>query len=160
MKAKIYVNSELLGYCEDPIQFTQEMREKRRNGKISYQMNIAYYENTNEIYIFTDSGRARKPLIIVKDGRPLLKEEHIYKIAHGLLKWDDLIASGIIEFLDADEEENSYIAMNFVELNENHTHLEIDPATMLGIFTGIIPFSNHNSSPRNTMGAGMAKQAL
>ena len=32
-RAKIYINGELLGYCEDPEGFTKKMREKRRNGK-------------------------------------------------------------------------------------------------------------------------------
>ena len=157
---KIYINGELLGYCEDPITFTQEMREKRRNGIISHEMNITYYEDNDEIYIFNDPGRARRPLIIVKEGVPLLKEEHMNKIANGKLSWDDLISEGLIEYLDAEEEENAYIAMNLADLSEDHTHLEIDPATMLGICDGIIPFSDHNSSPRNTMEAGMTKQAL
>ena len=159
-KTKIYINGELLGYCDEPENFTQEMREKRRNGEISYEMNITYYEDNDEIYIFNDPGRARRPLIIVEDGAPLLKEDHLNKIANGKLKWDDLISKGLIEYLDAEEEENSYIAMSLAELNEDHTHLEIDPATMLGICSGIIPFSDHNSSPRNTMEAGMTKQAL
>ena len=159
-KTKIYINGELLGYCENPVEFTQEMREKRRNGEISYEMNITYYEDNEEIYIFNDPGRARRPLIIVKDGVPLLREEHLNKIANGKLKWDDLISKGLVEYLDAEEEENSYIAMSLAEINEEHTHLEIDPATMLGICAGIIPFSDHNSSPRNTMEAGMTKQAL
>ena len=159
-KTKIYINGELLGYCENPVEFTQEMREKRRNGEISYEMNITYYEDNEEIYIFNDPGRARRPLIIVKDGVPLLREEHLSKVASGKLKWDDLINKGLVEYLDAEEEENSYIAMSLAEINEDHTHLEIDPATMLGICAGIIPFSDHNSSPRNTMEAGMTKQAL
>lgn len=159
-KTKIYINGELLGYCDDPVNFTQEMREKRRNGEISYEMNITYYEDNDEIYIFNDPGRARRPLIIVKEGMPLLKEDHLNKVANGKLKWDDLINNGLIEYLDAEEEENSYIAMSLADLNEDHTHLEIDPATMLGICAGIIPFSDHNSSPRNTMEAGMTKQAL
>ena len=159
-KTKIYINGELLGYCEDPVTFTNDMREKRRNGEVSYEMNITYYEDNNEIYIFNDPGRARRPLIIVKEGMPLLKEDHLNKIANGKLKWDDLINNGLVEYLDAEEEENSYIAMSLAELNEDHTHLEIDPATMLGICAGIIPFSDHNSSPRNTMEAGMTKQAL
>ena len=159
-KTKIYINGELLGSCEDPVNFTQQMREKRRNGEVSHEMNITYYEDNNEIYIFNDPGRARRPLIIVKDGVPLLKEEHLNKVANGKLKWDDLINNGLIEYLDAEEEENSYISMSLAEINEDHTHLEIDPATMLGICAGIIPFSDHNSSPRNTMEAGMTKQAL
>jgi DNA-directed RNA polymerase subunit B'/DNA-directed RNA polymerase subunit B len=160
---KIYINGELLGYCKNPVEFTQDMREKRRNGEVSHEMNITYYEDNNEIYIFNDPGRARRPLIIVKDGVPLLKEEHLNKVANGKLKWDDLINNGLIEYLDAEEEENSYIAMTLADLepeNDEHTHLEIDPATMLGICAGIIPFSDHNSSPRNTMEAGMTKQAL
>ena len=159
-QTKIYINGELLGYCDDPINFTEEMREKRRNGEVSHEMNITYYEENNEIYIFNDPGRARRPLIIVKDGIPLLREEHLNKVANGRLKWDDLINNGLIEYLDAEEEENSYIAMTLADLSEEHTHLEIDPATMLGICAGIIPFSDHNSSPRNTMEAGMTKQAL
>ena len=73
------------------------MREKRRNGEISHEMNITYYEDLNEIQIFNDSGRARRPLIIVKDGVPLLREEHLYQVAKGYLKWDDFINNGIIE---------------------------------------------------------------
>ena len=160
VKTKIYINGELLGTCSNPEEFTEEMREKRRAGIVSHEMNITYYEDNNEIYIFNDPGRARRPLIIVKEGEPLLKEEHLNKVANGKLTWDDLINNGLIEYLDAEEEENSYIAMTLADLNEEHTHLEIDPATMLGICAGIIPFSDHNSSPRNTMEAGMTKQAL
>ena len=159
-QTKIYINGELLGYCENPVEFTQEMRKKRRKGEISHEMNITYYEDNNEIYIFNDPGRARRPLIIVEEGVPLLKEDHLNKVSNGKLKWDDLVNNGLIEYLDAEEEENSYIAMSLAELNDEHTHLEIDPATMLGICAGIIPFSDHNSSPRNTMEAGMTKQAL
>ncbi len=159
-QTKIYLNGELKGYCADPVNFTNEMREKRRNGEISHEMNITFYRDNNEIYIFNDPGRARRPLIIVKNGIPLLREEHLNKVANGKLTWDDLINNGLIEYLDAEEEENSYIAMTLADLSEEHTHLEIDPATMLGICAGIIPFSDHNSSPRNTMEAGMTKQAL
>lgn len=159
-KAKIYINGELIGTCNDPDDFVGEMREKRRSGEVSDEMNITYYNETNEIYIFNDPGRARRPLIIVKEGIPLLEENHISQIKDGELKWDDLVKLGIIEYLDAEEEENSYISMGFNQLNEDHTHLEIDPSTMLGICAGIIPFSDHNSSPRNTMEAGMTKQAL
>jgi DNA-directed RNA polymerase subunit B'/DNA-directed RNA polymerase subunit B len=157
---KIYINGELIGKCENPEDFVSKMREKRRSGEVSEEMNITYYDKTSEIYVFNDPGRARRPLIIVKDGVPLLKDNHIQEIIEKKLKWDDLIGKGIVEYLDAEEEENSYIAMGLNDLNEDHTHLEIDPSTMLGICAGIIPFSNHNSSPRNTMEAGMTKQAL
>ncbi len=159
-KSKIYLNGKFIGTCDDPEDFVQKMREKRRSGEISDEMNITYYSDTNEINISCDPGRARRPLIIVEDGKPKLEEEHLTRIIEGKIKWNDLIKEGIIEYLDAEEEENAYIAMFPEDLTDEHTHLEIDPSTMLGICAGIIPFANHNSSPRNTMEAGMTKQAL
>lgn len=159
-KAKVYINGELIGSVNDPIDFTKQMREKRRAGEVSDEMNITYYNDTDEIYIFNDPGRARRPLIIVENGLPLLTEEHLDQVEKGKITWNDLINMGLIEYLDAEEEENAYIAMTLNDLNEDITHLEIDPSTMLGICAGIIPFSDHNSSPRNTMEAGMTKQAL
>ncbi|MCK9150443.1 DNA-directed RNA polymerase subunit B [Methanobacterium alcaliphilum] len=159
-KAKIYINGKLIGTCDDPETFVEEMREKRRSGEISDEMNITHYTETDEVYIFNDPGRARRPLIIVKQGAPLLQEEHIARMRDGEMNWYDLIGEGVIEYLDAEEEENAYISMSLADLNEYHTHIEIDPSTMLGICAGIIPFANHNSSPRNTMEAGMTKQAL
>ncbi|MDR2873604.1 MAG: DNA-directed RNA polymerase subunit B [Methanobrevibacter sp.] len=157
---KIYVNGEFIGKCENPDEFVSEMREKRRRNEISNEMNITHYDKTSEVYIWNDSGRARRPLIIVKNGVPLLKEEHVQQLRDGKIDWDYLIENGIVEYLDAEEEENSYISLWINELNKDHTHLEIDPATILGICTGFIPFSNHNASPKNTMEAGMVKQAL
>jgi DNA-directed RNA polymerase subunit B' len=159
-KAKIYINGKLIGSCEEPEEFVQEIRKKRRSGEISEETNITYYNDTNEIYIFNDPGRARRPLIIVNDGQSMLEDEILSKLKQGEMEWKDLLNDGIIEYLDAEEEENAYIAMSSDQLNDEHTHLEIDPSTMLGICAGIIPYANHNSSPRNTMEAGMTKQAL
>ena len=47
--AKIYINGELLGYCKDPESFTNEMREKRRNGEVSHEMNITYYDKNKNV---------------------------------------------------------------------------------------------------------------
>ncbi len=159
-KSKIYINGKLIGTCEDPYEFVETMRKKRRSGDVSHEMNITYYEDTDEIYIFNDPGRTRRPVSVVNEGEPTLKEEHIEKLTDGELTWPDLISLGVIEYLDAEEEENTYIAMFKEDLTPEHTHLEIDPSTMLGICAGIIPYANHNSSPRNTMEAGMTKQAL
>jgi len=159
-KCKVYSTGKLIGTCDDPEGFVEEMRQKRRSGEVSYETNITHYPENNEIYVFNDPGRTRRPLIVVENGGSLLTDEHMQKVADGEMSWQDLINEGIIEYLDAEEEENTYIAMFADELTEYHTHLEIDPATMLGICAGIIPYANHNSSPRNTMEAGMTKQAL
>ena len=157
---KIYINGKLIGTTDQPNLFVDEVKAKRRSNELTHELNITYYEQNNEIYIFTDPGRARRPVVIVEDGKSKLTDKIIDKVEQGKLKWFDLIHDGIIEYIDAEEEENAYIAMFEEELTTEHTHLEIDPSTMLGICAGIIPYANHNSSPRNTMEAGMTKQAL
>jgi len=157
--AKLFVEGYLLGYTTSPDELVETVREMRRRGEISGEVNIAYYPGHNEIYVNCDEGRIRRPLIIVREGRPLLKARHVRNIQTGRWQWSDLIREGIIEYLDAEEEENAYIAVDPTKVTEEHTHLEICNYTILGVTASIIPYAEHNQSPRNTYEAAMAKQA-
>ena len=159
-EARIYLDGALKGTHSNPRQFVDQFRTRRRRGQLPHLINIAYHEDTNEININTDSGRARRPLIIIERGAPLISEEHIQKLKQGEFSFDDLIENGLIEYIDAEEEENIYVAVAPEDLTSEHTHLEIDPSLILGIATGLVPYPEHNASPRNTMGAGMVKQSL
>ena len=68
-----------------------------------------------------------------------------------------MIKLGVIEYLDAQEEENSYIALKEEEITEEHTHFEPDSAAMFGVVAGVLPYTEYNSSPRITMACAMAK---
>jgi DNA-directed RNA polymerase subunit B len=156
---KIFVEGYLLGYTTSPEVLVNTFRDMRRKGEVSGEANVAYYKNYNEIYINCDEGRIRRPLIVVEDGKPLLKQRYIRNIRQDRWAWSDLSREGIIEYLDSDEEENAYIAINNEGLTSEHTHVEICPYTILGVGSSITPYAEHNQSPRNTYQAAMAKQA-
>lgn len=156
---KVFVEGYLLGFTTNPEKLVNAVREMRRIGEISEEVNIAYYKDHSEVYVNCDEGRIRRPLIVVKEGKPRLRMRHIRNLQTGRWTWKDLIKEGIIELLDAEEEENAYIAIKQTELNENHTHLEICSYGILGATASIIPYAEHNQSPRNTYQAAMAKQA-
>jgi DNA-directed RNA polymerase subunit B len=161
---KVFVDGNIVGYCTSPEKITDEFRQKRRAGEISTEVNIAYFSKVHgereEIYVNCDEGRVRRPLIIVEKGVPKLNPEHIEKLARGEWSWEDIVKNGIIEYLDAEEEENTYVALSPEEVTPEHTHLEIATHTILGICASTIPYAEHNQSPRNSYQAAMAKQAL
>jgi DNA-directed RNA polymerase subunit B len=162
--AKVFVDGNLVGYCRSPEDLTREFRERRRMGEISTEVNMAYFSKIHgereEIYVNCDEGRVRRPLIIVENGVPKLQPEYIEKVASGEWSWEDLVKNGVIEYLDAEEEENAYVALIFDEVTPEHTHTEIATHIILGICASTIPYAEHNQSPRNSYQAAMAKQAL
>jgi len=163
-RTRVFVNGDFIGFSTEPERFVEEVRRKRRKGEVSNQVNIAYYGDRRDIIINSDRGRARRPVIIVENGKPLVTESHIEKLRNGEMEFEDLVKEGAIEYLDAEEEENTRIALNEADLTkadgDEYTHLEVDPSLILGIIAGLIPYPDHNSSPRNTMGCAMLKQSL
>lgn len=74
--------------------------------------------------------------------------------------FSDLINEGKLEYLDVNEENNCMIAFTPSDITENTTHLEISEFTILGYIAGLVPFPDHNQSPRNTYQCAMGKQAI
>ncbi|MBW2977218.1 DNA-directed RNA polymerase subunit B [Candidatus Woesearchaeota archaeon] len=156
----VYLNNKLVGEIEDPQNFVNQLKGDRRKGAITSNLNVYYNEKADQINIETGKGRARRPLIVVKGGIPLLNEKHIKQLEKGEINWTDLLQQGIIEFLDAAEEENTLVAFSEKELTIEHTHLEISPLVMLGLATSLVPYSNHSPPTRINMGSKNQKQAL
>ncbi|MGC9310375.1 MAG: DNA-directed RNA polymerase subunit B, partial [Candidatus Aenigmatarchaeota archaeon] len=112
------------------------------------------------IRINVDESRLRRPLIIVKKGQPLLTDDHLKEIIRGEITLEGLVDEGVVEYLDAEEEENAYIALKIEDLNEERTHLELNPMVILGISASMVPFTQHNRADRVNYGAKMMGQSL
>ncbi len=155
----VFFNGIPLGKASNLEQMRKELIDKRRKGKFPKSMSISYLEDRDELHITLDNGRILRPLIVVKDGKPLLTEEHKRKLIEGTITWQELIDEGIIELLDADEEDNAYVAISEEELTKEHTHLELDPAMILGIEASLLPFPEMNRGDRLNYGSRMVVQA-
>ena len=80
------------------------------------------------------------------------------------MNWKRCISEGFIEFIDANEEENTLIAFKpddfLTGYTQEYTHMELHPSLMLGAAATIIPFPDHNQAPRNCYQSAMSKQAM
>lgn len=212
---KVFVNGTWVGVHSNPSQLVSVVQELRRNGTLSYEMSLIRDIRDREFKIFTDAGRVMRPLFVVETnynkpnrGSLVLTKAHIEKLqadkeidtsgmndedtAERKYGWFGLIHDGVVEYLDAEEEEGAMIIMSPEDLDEHrdlmqgtqtqedkedndrhkrikpkpnpsiktYTHCEIHPSMILGICASIIPFPDHNQSPRNTYQSAMGKQAM
>jgi len=165
-QGKVYFNGDLIGTHKAPKDLVAEIVQRRRKNMISNVVNVRYDGSLNDVIINSDPGRIRRPLLVVERNNKLkIKERDVVAVQQGKLDWGTLLEKGLIEYIDAEEEENCLIALNANDLKNNkkthkYSHMEVDPMVILGVATSNVPFPEHNSSPRCTMGAGMSKQSL
>ena len=162
--ARIFVDGKLIGYHKDGEKLANSLRELRRSSKIHPHVGISIHQPeqegaTKRLYVNCNAGRVLRSLIIVKDGKSVLTQDLLDKVTKKLVSWNDLIRMGVIELVDANEEENCLITFDDKHVKK-HTHIEIFPSAILGAGASIIPYPEHNQSPRNTYESAMAKQSL
>jgi len=137
----------------------EKLKKFRRKLMISFDTSICLDKDSKEFHMFTSSGRCCRPLIITENLHVLDSFDKL-----NFPSWYELLAKGVIEYIDVAEEEEIMIAMDVKTLRENsntvYTHMEIHPSLMLGICASIIPFPDHNQSPRNIYQSAMGKQAM
>ncbi len=158
--ADVYLNNKYIGYVDNPEEFRESFILERRKGEIDGEVNININRETNELNIFSTAGRALRPLIVVKEGKPLLTEKHLKQLKENELTWNDLVQQGIIEYLDCSEEENSLVAYDIEHITPDHTHMEITPYGMFGTLASLVPFANHSPGARLLMGTKNQKQGV
>ncbi|MEK0320637.1 MAG: DNA-directed RNA polymerase subunit B'', partial [Nitrosopumilus sp.] len=161
---RIFVDGRLIGYYKDGEELAASLRDLRRNSKIHSHVGVSFHRSdvevaTKRLYVNCNAGRVLRPLIIIKDNKSLLTQELLDKITKKLLSWTDLLRLGVLELIDANEEENCFVTLDDKD-TKKHTHLEVFPPAILGAGASIIPYPEHNQSPRNTYESAMAKQSL
>ncbi|VDN50477.1 unnamed protein product [Dracunculus medinensis] len=165
---KIFVNGSWVGIHRDPEQLMSTLKKLRREMDIVVsEVSMVRDIRDREIRIYTDAGRVCRPLLIVEKQKLALKKKHIDQLKDTSINysWSDLVAGGVVELIDAMEEETIMLAMMPEDLKaggycDTYTHCEIHPAMILGVCASIIPFPDHNQSPRNTYQSAMGKQAM
>ncbi|KAI4863547.1 DNA-dependent RNA polymerase II beta subunit [Hypoxylon rubiginosum] len=206
---KIFLNGSWIGVHQNPKALVRDVQNLRRTNQIPSEVSLVRDIRDREFKIFSDAGRVMRPLFVVqqedteagaKKGTLALTKDMIQRLEADVeidpdsdeyFGWQGLVNEGVIDYLDAEEEEGAMICMtpedletyrqtkagyavsqdNGDEINKRlrtkvnptthmYTHCEIHPSMLLGICASIIPFPDHNQSPRNTYQSAMGKQAM
>ncbi len=157
---EVFVNSKFAGEIDDPQKFVTSIVEERRKGNVPNNVNTSYDEESDIVHVECSKGRVLRPLIVVKNGKPMVTDKHIQQLDKGEIEWDDLLKQGVIEYLDASEEENALTAFFEKDLTPEHTHLEIHPLALLGLTTSLVPFGNFSHAVRIAIGGKNQKQSI
>jgi DNA-directed RNA polymerase subunit B len=156
----IYMDGVPIGFVAEPEKLIEDLRDKRRKGKISEEVNFVFYPKLKEVRINSDSGRLRRPLIILQDSRSMLTEDVVDKLKKDDIRWRDLVKLGHIEYLDAEEEDKALVALKEKDITSAHTHLELSTVGIFGITASLIAFPEHNRGDRVCYGAKMINQSI
>jgi len=158
--ADVFIDYKFSGTVRDGKSFADRIISERRMNRVPIAVNVYFDEAKNNVYIETSKGRTIRPLVVVKEGKTILSPRHIEQLKKNEISWSDLVKQGVIEYLDAAEEENAYIAFEEKDLTPEHTHLEISPVAVMGIAAGLVPFGHHDSGPKLSTGSKNQKQGV
>lgn len=176
----VFINGVLAGYSPNGLGVYDNLIAMRRGGTLHPTVSIALMRMDRYIWISTGSGRLMRPLLRVKDGRPLIREalsqlgvaaesgdpDSVFSLtpfitsepdsAIRTTESEDEVA---LELIDPWEMETLYVAMTPEQITEDHTHVEIHPSTIFGVMGALIPYAPHNQGPRNLYSCAQSKQA-
>ena len=177
---KVFVNGVWMGVHRDPVKLVSTLRKLRRKDDINCEVSVVRDIRERELRLYTDAGRVCRPLFIVENQQLLIQKKHIESLVRAkddptvTYNWDSLLKDGVIELLDAEEEETVMICMTPEDLENSRlqaagidphaddenddpsarlkaptsahtwTHCEIHPSMILGVCASIIPFPDHN----------------
>ena len=159
---------------------------------ITLYISFLFYMQENYIYIHTDEGRLMRPLLYFENDGTLHynnvpyvmkgmmnnsitwsqyihgfekeNKNNYYDLDEFISKKENIEKKCLLEMLDKNEEESSYICQYIHEINNElkyeYTHCEIHPSMIFGVMGSQVIFPEHNQLPRNLFSCGQSKQAV
>ena len=130
---KVFVNGVWVGVHRDPAHLVSTVQNLRRRALISHEVSLVRDIRDREFKIFTDAGRVCRPLFVIDNdlkssnhGNLVLTKEMCLRLEEDReelaamtseqrvaksVGWEGLINKGVVEFVDAEEEETIMIVM-------------------------------------------------
>ena len=167
---RVFLNGSWIGVvlCADAPTMVDSLRKAKRSGMIHIHTGIIWKNALKELWLTTEAGRVVRPILYAPALREIASTPGLKAQIEALAEWNDLLLwaspSGkhLIEYIDAGETDGAFIAMDYETAlkDTSRTHVEIHPSAMLGTIASMIPYPDHNQSPRNAYQSAMAKQAM
>jgi DNA-directed RNA polymerase beta subunit len=182
--AKVFVNGDWIGCCKQAHELVRKYRKLRRTNDIHRRTTIVWEPLVRKVLFLVDVGRLQRPLVIVynniekvileqRAGNKNVEFRQWIKLTHKMilairakkLTIEDLEEDNVVEYITAEEQENTYIASNIDTLREHsglltniYTHCDIDQA-LLSIVTLGSPLANYSNPTRITYYTNHRKQS-
>ena len=158
--ADVFIDHKYIGTVKDAKAFADRVISERRMNRVPLAVNVFFDHNTGNVFVETSKGRSIRPLVVVKEGKSTFTKRHAEQLRKNEIAWSDLVKQGVIEYLDAAEEENALVGFEEGDLTSEHTHLEVSPVDIMGIAAGLVPFGHHDSGPKLSTGSKNQKQGV
>jgi DNA-directed RNA polymerase II subunit RPB2 len=155
----ILINGTLYMYTktvDDAPLLLDKLREMRREHLLPFDASLSFIDNS--ICIDTDPGCLLRPLIVANkltEFSQILRDAPSYEHI-----WEHMLSNGAIEYVDKQEEMDLRVGIWPEASDANYTHFELHPSLINGLCAALIPYPDHNQSPRNTYQSAMGKQAV
>lgn len=143
---RIRLNGDIVGVItENTSEIYRTMIDMRRTSKFDPTLSIAWNITDNDMVIATDPGRAIRPVY-----RPGVTSDKVLSIK----KWN-LMKSQIFDLIDS--EESDTIKISLVPFSPSVTS-EIHGIFLLSPLSAVIPYADHNPSPRVAFSCAQCRQ--
>jgi len=118
------LNGKFIGWCKG-VDAEYRMKEARRSQKIGKDV-LIYYEHPRMLWVYCDSGRPTRPLLIVDSETQdlVINQKNLWNAP-----FSELLSNGVVEYIDAMEQEFTNIAQSiwdpvFALVNEYSSAVE------------------------------------